>query len=161
MSSQQRDPTGFLGRIDNLLQVGANFGLVSNIFLPIVKLLGRFAPGGDLEAMIDGHIQDCAADMNIEKKQLQELSDVASAPPYEPFLAKLLRLDAAGQVDYDGVFDSTASNIVAGSDTTGITLSAMLWYIYHDAHILTTLRREVEGISNPVTWDEAQKMPYL
>ncbi|GKT84297.1 pisatin demethylase [Colletotrichum tofieldiae] len=107
-------------------------------------------------------IQDAAANLKKQEKVLD-----TSNTPYEPFLYKLLKIEATGQVDQDSVRDAVGSNIVAGSDTTGITLSAMLWYIYQNNTILVALRKEIDDlaarglVSNPVTWKESQEMPYL
>ncbi|KAE8421602.1 cytochrome P450 [Aspergillus pseudocaelatus] len=86
---------------------------------------------------------------------------------YDTFLRKVLELEAAHKVGRNNVLDSCGANIAAGSDTTGITLSAALWYIYRNPDKLAKLRQEIdtmaaEGrISDPVTYKQAQEMPYL
>ncbi|GAB1203804.1 hypothetical protein APSETT445_002444 [Aspergillus pseudonomiae] len=86
---------------------------------------------------------------------------------YDTFLRKVLELEAAHKVGVDNVLDSCGSNIGAGSDTTGLTLGAALWYIYRNPDKLAKLRHEIdtmtaEGrISDPVTYKQAQEMPYL
>ncbi|KAB8238723.1 cytochrome P450 [Aspergillus alliaceus] len=86
---------------------------------------------------------------------------------YDTFLRKILQLEAAHKVGRNNVLDSCGSNIGAGSDTTGISLSAALWYIYRNPDKLAKLREEIDTmtadgrISDPVTYKQAQEMPYL
>ncbi|EME82021.1 uncharacterized protein MYCFIDRAFT_77669 [Pseudocercospora fijiensis CIRAD86] len=88
-------------------------------------------------------------------------------PNSDPFISKLLRLEAAGKADSSHLMDAIASNIAAGSDTTAITLSAALYYLYRTPRALAALRKEIDEmqkagkISDPVSFKEAQDMPYL
>lgn len=65
------------------------------------------------------------------------------------------------------VMVGTFGNIVAGADTTWITLSAILYYLIKNPECLDKLRAEVDGmvkagtISDPVTFHESQAMPYV
>lgn len=139
-------------------------GLIPEVALSIFKCINSITTtqAGAVDDIIDSQIRDTAVEM---KKNAKNPSNVTTT--YEPFLFKLLRLESAGQVDHDGVRDVTSSNIAAGSDTTGITLSAMLWYIYHNPNVLAAIRQEIDNfaaegqLSNPVTWKESQTMPYL
>ncbi|KEF62905.1 uncharacterized protein A1O9_00879 [Exophiala aquamarina CBS 119918] len=86
---------------------------------------------------------------------------------YETFLAKLLRMEAEKKVAATNMIDTCGSNIGAGSDTTAISLSAALFYLYANPEKISKLRHEIETgsaegrISNPVTFQEAQNMPFL
>ena len=59
------------------------------------------------------------------------------------------------------------ANMAAGSDTTSISLSAVLYNIYKSPATLAKLRRELSEysqagkISDPITFKEAQSLPYL
>ena len=61
----------------------------------------------------------------------------------------------------------TMGNIIAGSDTTAITLSAALYYLCKYPRVLGKLRRELDDkrqsgqISSPVTFGETLECPYL
>lgn len=88
-------------------------------------------------------------------------------PKSEPFLAKLMDLKLKGRIDQGSIFSSCGSNIIAGSDTTAITLSAAFYYIYQNPIVLKKLRDEIDAheraglLSNPAGFTEAQQMPYL
>jgi cytochrome P450 len=62
---------------------------------------------------------------------------------------------------------SCISNIVAGSDTTGISLSATLYYLLRTPRCLESLRSEIDAcrskgqLSDQPTFKETQQMPYL
>lgn len=59
------------------------------------------------------------------------------------------------------------TNILAGSDTTAISLSAILHYLCTHTKKMQKLRDEIDGmaekgqVSDPVTLKETQAMPYL
>ncbi|KAF7960128.1 hypothetical protein EAE96_001727 [Botrytis aclada] len=59
------------------------------------------------------------------------------------------------------------SNVGAGSDTTAITLSSILYHLLKYPHTYQELRDEIETaakegrISDPITFKEAQGLPYL
>lgn len=65
------------------------------------------------------------------------------------------------------VLSGCVSNMVAGSDTTSISLSAILYYVLHDANVLNRLREEVDQhcpqnkASPDITFAQSQEMPYL
>jgi cytochrome P450 len=52
-------------------------------------------------------------------------------------------------------------------DTTAISLSSTIYYLYHNTDKLAKLREEIDTmaqkglISDPITFQEAQSMPYL
>lgn len=65
------------------------------------------------------------------------------------------------------LFTTCQSNIGAGSDTTAITLSSVLYHLLKYPETYKKLRKEIdtaaeEGrVSDPVTFKEAQELPYL
>lgn len=62
---------------------------------------------------------------------------------------------------------SIGANIGAGSDTTSITLSAILYHLLKNPKTMRKLREELDNaakdgrISDPITFKEAQDLPYL
>ncbi len=65
------------------------------------------------------------------------------------------------------VLQGCVSNMVAGSDTTSISLSAILYYLLRDPAVLKKLRDEVDQhcpqnkASPDITFAQSQDMPYL
>lgn len=88
----------------------------------------------------------------------------------EDFLSKLLTLRANDpeKIGKNEIFSVCFANIGAGSDTTSISLNAVLYYLIKSPETLSTLRQEIKtgrmngALSNPITFREAQQhMPYL
>jgi cytochrome P450 len=83
------------------------------------------------------------------------------------FLAKCIELSQAGKLDQSTINNVLGTNIGAGSDTTGISMSAVIYFLMNHPDCLQKLRDEIEtaegqgNLSNPVTFQEAQKLPYL
>ena len=83
------------------------------------------------------------------------------------FLAKLLELERIGKIDHNDVRATLSANIIAGSDTTGISLSAIIFYLLCHPRCVQQLRREIDDLatigklSDPITFHEAQQLPYL
>ncbi|GAD96765.1 predicted protein [Paecilomyces variotii No. 5] len=65
------------------------------------------------------------------------------------------------------VLSYTITNVNAGSDTTAISLRAVLYYTLKNPRVYAKLREELDDatgsgrISSPVTWKESQELPYL
>lgn len=65
------------------------------------------------------------------------------------------------------VLSYTITNVNAGSDTTAISLRAILYYTLKNPRVYSKLCKELdeaksEGkLSSPVTWKESQELPYL
>ena len=129
---------------------------------PFVAATGDFLglrnPGNSLERVAREAVRDRRRSAKIAKED--------GCP--ECFVDKLIRLHDAGKVDSDTMIDAIAGNLLAGSDTTGITLSAAMYYLFHQSRSsLDRLRGELDEaaaqgrISDPITYQEAQQMPYL
>jgi cytochrome P450 len=65
------------------------------------------------------------------------------------------------------VFMAGISNIIAGSDTTSVSLSSILYNLVQHPNTMRKLREEIKDFeeqgrcSNPVTFKESQDMPYF
>lgn len=71
-------------------------------------------------------------------------------------------------VDDAQVFSYTVSNVNAGSDTTAISLRAILYYVLKHGSVRDKLTAELESAyasgaieSLPVSWKQSQELPYL
>jgi cytochrome P450 len=83
------------------------------------------------------------------------------------FLAKCIELSKAGKLDQFTINNVIGTNIGAGSDTTGISMTAVIYFLMKHPACLQKLRDEIDAatqqgnLSSPVTFQEAQKLPYL
>ncbi|KAI2821405.1 hypothetical protein CBS63078_4605 [Aspergillus niger] len=70
-------------------------------------------------------------------------------------------------VDDAQVFSYTTSNVNAGSDTTAISLRAILYYTLKNPRVFSKLQDELNGalqtgkVTIPVSWKQSQELPYL
>lgn len=87
----------------------------------------------------------------------------------ETFIAKLDRLREQSPEDY-AVFrmhDAPQANVAAGSDTTSISLTSTMYNIIKKPRIYQKLRDELVQATmqgkadDPITFDQAQALPYL
>lgn len=104
----------------------------------------------------------------------EQLSERISQPQEKnvnkgDFLRKLLELHCATpeKVTTGDVFTTCITNIGAGSDTTSVSLSSLIYHLCRYPQSMQKLRDEIRimettgKISNPVSFAEAQQMPYL
>ena len=61
------------------------------------------------------------------------------------------------------VFKGCMANVIAGSDTTAITLRAILYFVLKNPAVKAKLLQELRdaNLSCPVSWKESQALPYL
>lgn len=103
-------------------------------------------------------------------ERLKSLEDPKKESRDAPdFLTKLAKLhkDDPTAYSYEHVFSGCAQNIFAGSDTTSITLNAIFYYLLKNEQVLRRLQAEIDEAvqsgqaSDPITFTQTQKLPYL
>lgn len=85
------------------------------------------------------------------------------------FITKFQRIrkENPQKIDKDDIMSSAIANISAGSDTTSISLTSVIFHLCKFPDVLTRLRNELEDavrkgvISDPIMFKQAQKLPYL
>jgi len=84
------------------------------------------------------------------------------------YMAKKLikaQMDENKQITSRDIAATTGANVGAGSDTTGLSLSATLFYLYQHPHCLQKVREEIEQagleVKGKFTFQEVQRLPYL
>lgn len=102
----------------------------------------------------------------ISERQSQNKS-ASEGPP--DMLTRLLETRAQNPEKYTDwhVLMGAFTNIVAGADTSWVSISAILYYLIKNPEPLRKLRQEIEDmssegtLSDPVKFRDAQRMPYL
>jgi cytochrome P450 len=103
----------------------------------------------------------------VVKREIDARMKGVTTSDRKDFLAKCIELNEAGKLDHSTINNVVAGNIGAGSDTTGISMSAVIYFLMKNPDCLQKLRDEIEtaaeqgNLSNPVTFQEGQKLPYL
>lgn len=102
--------------------------------------------------------------LNAQQDKRKTHPDSGSA---NDFLSKLLLLREKGKLTSHDVTTTLGANVAAGSDTTAISLSSVIYHLMHSPSSQAKLVAEIDTlasqnkISNPVKFREAQEMPYL
>lgn len=79
----------------------------------------------------------------------------------------MLHAEDPGRFTANNGFVGMTTNIIAGSDTTSTTLSAILYYLLKSCRTLVRVQDEINVpqqagyVSNPITFKESQAMLYL
>ncbi|KAK4496389.1 hypothetical protein PRZ48_012369 [Zasmidium cellare] len=135
-------------------------GIVPEIhpsFFQLRKMLGYVNEGSAINEVVNKQLE----------KHHQAVQTEKTDPKQEPFIQKVVKLKQLGKIADISIMDAIGGNFAAGSDTTGITLSAALYYLYHNPDKLAALRREIDAaaaageVSDPVTFKESQNLQYL
>ncbi|KAF4466943.1 cytochrome p450 pisatin [Fusarium albosuccineum] len=155
------DPEGLMPTAKSAIIQGALAGVFPELHKPIFKVM-KFLGG-----------QDKLKVGQFAQKQVQErmrFTKTDQPPSGEAdFLTNLLRLhhDKPEEMSMENVLLTIGGNIGAGSDTTSITLTAIMWHLIQNNHAMDTLRAEIDKkaksgeISDPISFAQAQKLPYL
>ncbi|KAB8224028.1 cytochrome P450 [Aspergillus novoparasiticus] len=113
--------------------------------------------------------------MRYVQEKIRRHSEPAKRDPEQgtlqtqDFLEKMILArdkDPEKVTDYH-LFMMGLSNVIAGSDTTAISLSSIMYHLLHYPAVLEKLRREVDDFtaqgrcSARVTFKESQEMPYF
>ncbi|KAL0933453.1 cytochrome p450 pisatin [Colletotrichum truncatum] len=120
------------------------------------------------------YIMDFTQDRIMEERAFPKSvincnNETGGAEVNETFLTKFLAKHSDGPDTFTNyhVLVGCATNMSAGSDTTGISLSAIFYYLLKDPDCLEKLRAEVREFENRgelsrnPTFKEGQNMPYL
>lgn len=112
---------------------------------------------------------DRSIDFTIKQiSERQAQPKVTSEGPPD-MLTKLLDTKAQNPEKYTDwhVIMGAFTNIVAGADTSWVTLNGILYHLIKNPESLRKLRQEIDDmstkgtLSNPAKFSETQRMPYL
>ncbi|KAI9841181.1 MAG: hypothetical protein M1837_000969 [Sclerophora amabilis] len=153
------DVENMIAAIDMVLQYVSVIGQVPKLhyFLLGNPLLPKLVPGfEDANQILGFSLKMCRERLQnpVERKDiLTRLFETHKASPEKLSFREIVAI--------------TTTNIIAGSDTTAITLRAVLYHLCRNHEIYEKLRAEIaeaeaaNQLSSPVTYNEAAKLPYL
>lgn len=107
-----------------------------------------------------------SAQFGLDKIRERRSKSTLSPREQTDFLSKFLKATKTHPqvVDDDVVVSYMVGNLVAGSDTTAISLRAVLYFLLKHPVALKRLREEIDQAGlpeGPVSWENSQKLPYL
>ncbi|KAH7081133.1 pisatin demethylase [Paraphoma chrysanthemicola] len=152
------DKSGIISAIDESIVHGAYVGLVPEVHTILGVVIRLFdIKHGTLR--IGNFVDTCINNrVNGRTKSPEDRQD---------FIDKMLPLEAAGRASRFHTKLACQQNVAAGSDTTAISLAAVIAYLAMNPSTLAKLRSEMDEatargeLSNPVTFKQAQKLLYL
>lgn len=163
------DIDGLLQNMEEGLLYSCIVGLWSWLHQPLVSLSSFLARNGLSKPRGTDAVSFWINDaIRREQKSHQAnekntASDAIQVP--EHFLKKLL--NSPDKFNYNETFMVLSVNVMAGADTTGGSLSHILYLLMRNPNAFEKLRREIDGawaagnLSSPVTFQQAQSLPYL
>ncbi|KAK1468235.1 hypothetical protein CMEL01_00002 [Colletotrichum melonis] len=156
------DPQGVLEALDEALAISTIIGVYPRVYPSLFRISKYLGSGKEPRgnAYIVKFATEQVAASRVEEKPKDGPQD---------FISKLLQIQAERPETIDEATIETAgnTNVAAGSDTTAISLSAIVYYLCRNPRTLQKLREELDDadakglISNPITFREAQALPYL
>ncbi|VUC35462.1 unnamed protein product [Clonostachys rosea] len=164
------DIGGVMKSLEDSFYYGSTVGVYGSIhpyLFAFVSFLDRLSGSGNGQGI--GYVIKIAQEkINAYKAKpaaiYQETEDGS-----EEFVSKFMKQNAANPERFttNHILNGCAMNIGAGSDTTGISLSAVLYYLLKNPGCMGKLREEIfafrkEGrLSESPTYKQSQDMPYL
>jgi cytochrome P450 len=143
-------------------------GLHSMLFRIRNYMAGNKGAG---RAYVLSFTQDRIAEHKARPKTMDSAPDQGEkgAQKAEPFLSRFLAKYSSNPQTFEApqIIGGCMQNMVAGSDTTAISLSATLYHLLRNPGCMGRLRREIDdftaagNLSKFPTFKESQQMPYL
>lgn len=159
--NQGEDINGIMEQLEFGALYSSAVGLFPSWHQTLLTILSKMSSEVKGTAFIDAYSNEL-----ITAQRHEKLPD-ADGP--SDFITKFLtvqRENPEKMTDKD-ILVSIGANIGAGSDTTSITLSAILYHLCKNPRTMQKLREELDSandegrISDPITFKEAQELPYL
>ncbi|KAL2811624.1 cytochrome P450 [Aspergillus granulosus] len=172
---QGEDVGGVMGALENMIFYASLAGLTPSLHPYMFRLKNWLAgkKGVGRAYVIDFTRQRVAEHQARPKSELIEFNDDDEGQPGAQklgFLSKFYGKHTRDPESFTGyhVIAGCTHNMIAGSDTTAITLSACLYYLLRHPRTFSKLRAEIDQLrrdesrtTREVTFKESQEMPYL
>jgi cytochrome P450 len=166
------DVGGVMSALEDMLYYASLAGLTPSLHPYVVRLKNWLAgrKGVGRAYVIDFTMKRMAEHQASPKPDLIDVSEDEPVPGKMDFLSKFYSKHSKGVDDFTTyhVIAGCTHNMIAGSDTTAITLSACLYHLLKNPNAFTRLREEVNELqasrrnsTDALSFKESQEMPYL
>ncbi|KAJ5132532.1 hypothetical protein N7448_006690 [Penicillium atrosanguineum] len=164
------DVDGIITALEHMLDYSGKIGQMPWLdYLFIKNPLRQLVQGGSTGAV--ALFARARLDERLQQAPPESKSGGGSPSPlHKDFLARFLdaKRDHPSVVTDNQMFSYTVSNMNAGSDTTAISLRAILYYTLKNPKVLSKVNQELNmayeenRITLPVSWKQSQEeLPYL
>jgi cytochrome P450 len=171
------DIDGIMSALDGSMKYSTLIGIFPRLHPLLFDFAAKFPwSGAQGRLYIMQFVQKQIERRRTERKARDEEKGTAQARQHdddetpEDFLEKMMNANenVPEKVTAYHIFMMGLSNIIAGSDTTAISLSAILYYLVKNPKTMRKLKNEIAEFEskgqcgNPeITFKESQEMPYL
>ncbi|KAH7082639.1 cytochrome P450 [Paraphoma chrysanthemicola] len=150
------DQAGLFANLHRYLAYAASVGIMHELHRVLFPIFLMAGSGGLVHMRKFTQEQISKAKVRFQRDGKQTHGD---------FLSRMIKMNndnPEGFTDRD-LFMTAISNFGAGSDTTSISLCAVLYSLMISPHALAKLRNEVKAVGGDefIDYQTAQKMPYL
>ncbi|PTB63608.1 cytochrome P450 [Trichoderma citrinoviride] len=158
------DVSGLLQALQKVLAYSTLVGIYSSLHPYIFAVTNFFGMGGAAgRTYLAGYVRERIRQRKAE--QTKKVKRVHTDGSPEDFLEKIMikNKDAPSKVTDYHVFMMSMSNIIAGSDTTAISLSAILYYLIQYPNAMRKVREEAALIFDTdahLSFKQSLEMPY-
>ncbi|KAI0010209.1 cytochrome P450 [Xylariaceae sp. FL0662B] len=159
-----------IAALEDLNVYASLVGIFPGLHYPVSKLRDLLSGGqGKARTYVLNFTKKCIAE-HQSKTRTEDAKPETPDNDKQPmdFLSKFYARHSANPEIFTmyHILVGCSSNMVAGSDTTAISISATLYYMLKHPRVFRKLRDEVDGLEKPSDWApitflEAQSMPYL
>ncbi|KAJ6057061.1 uncharacterized protein N7446_007961, partial [Penicillium canescens] len=163
------DVDGIIVALEYMLDYSGKIGQMPWLdYLFIKNPLKNLFGGGSTGAV--ARFARARLDERLKQTSIGDTLISSLSSPHKDFLARFLeaKTEHPNIVNDNQVFSYTVSNMNAGSDTTAISLRAILYYTLKNPRVYKKLNEELNNafeenrISLPVSWKQSQEqLPYL
>ncbi|KAJ5692861.1 Cytochrome P450 [Penicillium macrosclerotiorum] len=163
------DVDGIIAALEKMLDYSGKIGQMPWLdYLFIKNPLRQLVQGGSTGAV--ARFARARLNERLQESASAKKGPVAPIPLRRDFLARFLeaKKEHPHIVNDNQVFSYTVSNMNAGSDTTAISLRAILYYTLKSPRVKSKLFNELstaykqKRITMPVSWKQSQEeLPYL
>ncbi|KAF7187602.1 Pisatin demethylase [Pseudocercospora fuligena] len=155
-----KDIEGMLG----IVHANTSYGAVIGSYHWLHPFLFHIMQFGSELGLIDGNARAAVgryAATKLEERKRSRSKTRIVKDQLDEFLA--YQDQHANSFNDFNILDALCANLVAGSDTTAITLCALIYHVHKDSRILAKLRKELDDadLSSPVTLKQTLSLPYL
>ncbi|KAK8115255.1 cytochrome P450 oxidoreductase [Apiospora kogelbergensis] len=168
---QGEDIASVIHNLDQRVEYTSLVGIFPRLNRLALKVSPRNSrPGGNNTAYLLRYTQELMErEMSSPKPVMESQTQDADAPSSETFLSKFLAKHYSAPETFTKyhILTGCMVNMFGGSDTTGVSLAAILYHLLKNPGTLTKLREEIEDfahrgeLSEAPSFKETQRMPYL
>ncbi|KAK1992154.1 cytochrome P450 [Colletotrichum falcatum] len=164
---QGEDVHGIISVIENGLNASFHLGMYPSLLVPAAIVLRWLAGGKFGFAFVEGFVQERIERYRADTKTATRESEEGESGKMQSFVEKYLQKHEADPTNFTmrHILSGGGANVGAGSDTTGISLSAILYHLLKRPGCYQKLREEADAVQpsrrSEFTFHETQGMPFL